>query len=237
MSDVEVLQGLGFVNSAEKQNTLMGEVKSWSGDRTAAAMAKIVNGSFGSTSKSLRDLVIERLSSLPAEIIKGLADKRLQIVENTLYSVKPITGKSQVIFFEDADTIKEGFTNVNNAKNKKDEFFLLVATQYQEGIGASATDPTTCVFGTASATSVNGDFDLVANGSKNLVNERSPLSQYADVSGFGSYKNFVNAIQLDNPKWIEPQVNFKATMRFAAANATANLFGRLKLIGASIVPY
>lgn len=235
MNDVEVLQGLGYVNSAEKQSTLMGTLNAMTPARRQAAFAQIQKSSFGSANKNVRDLVIERLDALPEPIISGLASKRLQIVETELYSVKYITGQKTQNFFEDADTVAAGVTNVNNAKLKKDEWFLLCAIQYQEGVGSSTTDATTAIFSTPFANSANGDFDITANNNKYLLPERSPLGMFSDVSVQGNYKNKVNTVALDNPKWIEPQVKFGVTIRVGTANATANLFGRVKFIGASII--
>ncbi len=237
MEATEILSGLGMTNSAEKQETLMGSIVKMNPEQRRAAFAKIQGPQFGSRNKNRRDLALERITALPNEIMKALVDKRMQFVDSELYSVKPITGKTQVIFFEDADTIKEGFTNVNNAKLKKDEFFLITGIQYQEGFGASPTDPTGAFFFSAGATSANGDYDLIANGNKYLIGERSPISMFTDVTGTGGYEGKFNAVQVDNPKWIEPQVNIKGTFRYAAANAASNLFGKLKLIGISCIPY
>lgn len=237
LSDVEVLHGLGYANTAEKSNTLMGQLSAMEPARRQRAFAQVQKTSFGSSNKSVRDLVIERLDSLPDAIVQGLANKRLQIVETELYSVKSIKSKSSVNFFEDADTVDAGKTNVNNAKLKKDEWFLLCAIQYQEGIGSSDSDATTAVFSTPFANGANGDFDLTANNNKYMLPERSPISMFADVSSNGNFKNKVNTVAIDNPKWIEPQIKFGATFRFGTANATNYVHGKLKLIGASIIAY
>ncbi len=233
-TDVEILQGLGYA-SIEQGDTLMGTLSAMPKDRRKAAFAQIQKTSFGSANKSVRDLVIERMSLLPTPIANGLAQKSLQIVETELVSVKYITNKGDLKFFEDADKIKSGETNVNGGMLKKDEWFLLCAIQYQEGVGASSTDATTAIFGAAFANGSNGDFDLQANNNKYLLPERSPLGMFSDISAQGGWKNKANTVGLDNPKWIEPGVKFGVTARYGTANATANLHARFKLIGASII--
>lgn len=239
LSDVEVLQGLGFAPTAETQSTLLGKVQQMTPGRRQAAFAAVRKTSFGSNNKSVRDLVIERLDSLPKDIIAGLTNKRLQIVEAEYYDVKLIKSATQITFFDHADTVAAGVTNVNNGKFKKDEWFLLCGVQYQEGIGtANSADHTgakTAVFSTPFANGANGDFDLQANSNKYVLPERSPISMFSDVSSNGGYKSKLNSIALDNPKWIEPDVKFGAIFRYGTANATDYVHGKLKLIGAQII--
>lgn len=237
LSDVEILTGLGYAGSEERQSTLAAAVVQMSPKRKAAAMAKIVGNAAGSNNKSVRDLVLDRLDSLPPEIVAGLAQKRLQIVGMELISTKAIEGLKQVNFFEDADTIASGTTNVNNGKLRKDEWFLCTGIQYLEGAGLTADGNfTDAFFTTPGAKTANGDFDFKANGGKLILGERSPLSMFTDVSPLGGYQGKICAIQLENPKWIEPQVKIDFLARYAVADTTDHLNARVKLIGASIIP-
>lgn len=237
MNGVEILQGLGYTDSAEKQNTLMGALMKMTPQERAAAAAQIANPRFGSLNKSIRDLVMERADALPTAIYQGLVDKRLQVVEAEYYSVKHITGVQTQEYFEHSDKIFPGWSNLNNGKLNKDEWFLLTAIQYQEGIGSSPTSPFSAIFTAPSQSSSNGDFNLTSNGNKYLVAKDSPISMFNDVSLGGGYKNRANTIAIENPKWIEPEVKITAAFRCATAPTVSNTFGKIKLIGAQIIPY
>lgn len=237
LSDVEILTGLGYAGSAEQSNTLMGAFNALPDERKKAAITALKTTNFGSLNKNVRDLVLERASQLPVEILEGLVFKRLQIVESELYSTKLITNKGTQVFFEDADTIKEGVTNVNNAKLKKDQWFLCCGIQMTAGTG-TADDPKDAPFGAIETLIANGDFDLEANGGKKLLDERTPCNIFTDIPAErGGFRNKKWAHAFDNPKWIEPQVNIKTTVRFADTVATAHRYVKVKLIGASIIPY
>lgn len=236
LSDVEILQGLGYAGSTSQGALLASAVDQMSPERKQAAMAKIVAGTVGSFDKSPRDMAVERMDQLPKEIVQGLLKRDLQLVETEISSVKLIKNKTQVNFFLDADTIAEGFTNLNNGKLKKDEWFLACGLQYTEGVGATSdTDPTDAFFTSPAASTSNGDFDFKANGGKLILNERTPLSVFTDVGPNGGYLHKTNAIQLTNPKWIEPQVKIEFNTRFAKAVATNYLFGRVKIIGIAVI--
>lgn len=238
LGNIDALDTMGYA-PVDEQARLMGAIARLPEGQRQQATAKLLAPRFGSNDLSSRDLVMQRLGGLPADIRKALAEKRLQIVDAEIYSTKLISGQQNVRFFDDADTMAPGLRNISNGKMTKDVFFLATGIQFTVGTGVSATTAADVTFDNPLNVSevANGEFEIVANGNKYMMPKDSPLSMFADVA-FGGIKTQARFTRtLDNPKWIEPQVPIGFNIRAAAAVPGTTTWGRVKLIGAAIINY
>ncbi len=171
----------------------------------------------------------QKLDQLPADILNGLANKRLQLVKTRLYVVKDIAAKNNIDVFQGTDNKNVALANLANSKLEKDYWFLLfgIIVKYGENAGGYAT----CDFGQAPAVILNGEFELEA-GNKKVVG-------LMDNSCFDSRQRTdleIGFHPLESSKWIEPQVEIKMPMKFGGP-ANANAFLKVILAGTAVVPY
>lgn len=241
LGNIDALDTMGYA-PIDDQARLMGAISRLPEGQRQQATAKLLAPRFGSNDLNSRDLVMQRLGGLPAEIRKALAEKRLQIVDAEFYSTKVLSGQQNVRFFEDADTMLPGLRNISNGKMIKDVFFLLTGVQFLVGNGVSDKDAFDVVFDNPLAVSqvANGEFELIANGNKYMMPKDSPISMFSDIQYGGIKTQAKHTRTIDNPKWIEPQVPIGFNIRSAAAVPTpagAFTWGRIKLIGSAIINY
>lgn len=171
----------------------------------------------------------QKFMQLPQEIREGLLKKRLQLADTRFYVVKDIAAKNQIDVLQGTDNKNVGLGNLATAKLEKDNWFLLSAIRmtYAE----SPTGKESADFTHIPAVIRNGEFEFEA-GNKKLVglitNDVFDTVGRSDVQ-IGYYK-------FSSTKVIEPQVEIKMPVKFAAA-AGANTFLKVVFIGTSVIPF
>lgn len=171
----------------------------------------------------------KKFRQLPKEIREGLLKKRLQLADTRFYVIKDIASKTFVDMILGTDQKNVGLGNLANAKLEKDNWFILSAMRllYAESAGGMFTADFTHI----PAVIRNGEFEFEA-GNKKLVGLIS--NDVFDTIGrtdmpIGYYK-------FESVKIIEPQVEIKMPVKFAAA-AGANTFLKVVFIGTSVIPF
>ncbi len=170
-----------------------------------------------------------KFKQLPQEIRDGLLKKRLQLADTRFYVVKDIATKNQIDVFQGTDNKNVGLGNLATAKLEKDNWFLMSAIRmtYAE----SLTGMFTADFTHIAPIIRNGEFEFEA-GNKKLVGLIS-----TDVfDTFGRNDLQIGYYKLSSTKVIEPQVEIKMPVKFAAA-AAASSFLKVVLIGTSVIPF
>ncbi len=242
LGDVDAMDTMGFA-PFDEQNRLLGDVMELGAADKRKAVAKIMAPRFGSANLSARDKTMQRLGGLPEEIRRALAQKKLQLVDTEIYAVRFLKNLQDVRFFEPADNASAGIRNISNGKLGKDTFFLCTEIQFTVGLSAAATaegqNPSDTFFDNPAllTTVANGEFDFKANGAKYIMPKDSPISMFSDIQFGGLKGNSKFTKTIENPKWIEPQVGIEFNTRFAAAVGATNHWGKVKLIGCSVIPY
>ena len=153
----------------------------------------------------------------------------MQLVDTRYYIIKEISGKQSIDVFQGTDNKNVGLANLANQKLEKDNWFLLSAIRMVYGESADGKEKADYVI--IPPVIMNGEFELEA-GQKKLVglidNNAFDTRSRSDIP-VGYYK-------FHNTKVIEPQVEIKMPVKFAAV-ANANSFLKIVLIGSSVVPY
>lgn len=170
-----------------------------------------------------------KLDQLPKEILDGLLNKRLQLVDTRFYVVKEISAKNTIDIFQGTDQKSVGIGNLANQKLEKDNWLLIfgIIMRYGEGVaGAGSVD-----FSHIPPIIRNGEFELEA-GNKQLVG----LSDCTCFDTRDRHDIPIGFWKIDNTKIIEPQVEIKMPVKFTAA-ANANSFLRINFVGTSVIPY
>lgn len=183
----------------------------------------------GSGVRNSRSEAEQKLDQLPKAIIDGLGNKRLQMSDTRFYTVKDVSAKNNIDVYQGTDAKNIALGNLAAQKLEKDNWFLLfgIICVY----GESATGKETCDFGAIPAIIRNGEFELEA-GNKKIVG-------LMDNSCFDTRSRTDRELgyyPLESTKWIEPQVEIKMPVKFAAI-ANANAFLKVVLVGTSIIPY
>jgi len=208
---------------------LLGRIARLPKDRQAAALKRLMRPSVTVGDNSSRKELEKKFAQLPKEIRDGLMKKRLQLVDTRFYIVKDIAGKQNIDVFQGTDNKNVGLGNIANQKLEKDNWFIVSAIRMlyaESGTGKESAD-----FNVLPPVVINGEFELEA-GQKKIVglitNEVFDTRNKTDVS-IGFYK-------LESTKIIEPQVEIKMPVKFAAA-ANPNSFLKVVFIGTSVVPF
>lgn len=214
------------LNGAED---LLGRIGRLPKDKQARALLSIIKGKSTVSKKSnSRTEFQEKWAQLPASIQSGLENQRLQLVDTRFYIVKDIAGKQSIDVFQGTDNKNVGLANIASQKLEKDNWFILSAIRvmYAESLNKETAD-----FGLLPPVILNGEFELEAGQKKIFgltTNEIFDTKTRVDLP-IGLYK-------LDSTKLIEPQVEIKMPIKFAAS-ANPNAFLKVVLIGSSTVPY
>ncbi len=194
--------------------------------RKAAAPKATINSGLEATS---RDEALRRIDALPAAIKAGLMAKRLQIADAAFYFYKAGGAQSSLRMIGTDDDKAVGVTNVSDAKLDKDYYFLPVWLQVLSGNNATLSDT---AFGLPVDAILNGDFEWKANG-KYLM----PKDTSARIFDTASRTNvIIGSHKVNNPKWIEPQVEMQFDIRASQA-LPANENVALVIHGAVVIPY
>jgi hypothetical protein len=214
------------VNSAQD---LLGQIARLPKDKQASALKKMMGGKKGYTGGSSRLEMEQKFALLPKEIRDGLLNKRLQLADTRLYIVKDIAGKNTIDVFQGTDNKGVGLGNIANQKLEKDNWFIISAVRML--YASSAVGSLKADFGVCPPEIINGEFELEA-GQKKLVGliscEAFDTRTKTNVQ-VGFYK-------LESTKIIEPQVEIKMPVKFAAP-AEASSFLKVVFIGTSVIPF
>ena len=222
------LQLLGYAG-AERIQTVMGALAKTTPANQAAVLKRVANiQQAGGANLSRRDHAMMRIDALPADIQKALATKRLQLVDDTIYTVKVANAVSSVEMFKSDDDKSHGVSNVAKAQLDKDQFFLITGIRVTSGIDA---DKLNAAYGIIAKAIANGDFEFTINGGQAVLPKDTATSCF-DTTNKTTGRN--GEISLDNPKWIEPGTDIKFNLTFSQASV-ANTNIKVELIGVRVV--
>lgn len=171
----------------------------------------------------------KKFAQLPKEIKEGLLNQRLQLVDTRLYIVKDIAGKQSIDVFQGTDNKNVGLGNIANQKLEKDNWFIVSAIRMLYGESPDGKEKAD--FTHLPPEILNGEFELEAGQKKIFgltTNDTFDTRNRTDLQ-IGYYK-------LHSTKLIEPQVEIKMPVKFAAA-AKANSFLKVVFVGTSVVPF
>ncbi len=211
----------------EQQAALLGQPgKLQSLIKRAASPKSAIPSGLTATS---RDEALRRFDALPHEIQKGLLAKRLQLSDVVFYVSKAVGVANEVRMFLNTDTKAPGVGNVAFQKLEKDNYFLPVGIQLLGGVNAILPATT---FGLITPAVANGDFEFKANGKYLMPKDTS--ARIFDTANMNN--QLVGYSRINNPKWIEPQVDIIFDIRFGA-QAIANTNLQLALHGVVVLPY
>lgn len=170
-----------------------------------------------------------KLLFLPKEIRDGLDKKRLQLVDTRFYVVKDISQKNTIDVFLGTDNKSVALGNVANQKLEKDNWFLLSAIRVL--FANSPQGKERANFTIIPEIILNGEWELEA-GQKKLIGLMS--NDAFDTAT--NTKDQVGLYKFSSVKVIEPQVEIKMPVKFAA-NAPADSWLKVVFIGQSVIPY
>lgn len=218
--------------SVETTNELLGAINALPPTQKAMAMRKMLNKRPPVALKqNSRTEFLRKASMLPADIQKGLMDKRLQLVDSEFYFVKAAGGVKTVKMITDGDNKAAGLGNVSKQKLEKDNHFLLGGIVLLAGIAPLKEDVT---FDVIPHEIRNGDFEFKINGGKNITPAARIACEAFDTGGRTDIRK--GLFRLENPKLIEAEQGLEFNIDFAAAPA-ANTWLKAILVGSSVAPY
>lgn len=228
LNDVDQSQLLGYAGD-EKQAMLLGALVKASPLVRKAALKKISSmQAAGGNNLSPRDHAILRIDGLPKEIREGLADKRLQLVDDVIYITKVASVVSDVELFKSDDLKGHGTSNIAKAQLDKDLHFLITSVRLTSGVNASPKDAT---YGIIAKEISNGDFEFKINGGRYVFPKDSATSRFDTT---GKQNVAVGEFVLSTPKWIEPDTDIIWNLKFSNPSA-ANTNIRAELIGVRVI--
>ncbi len=219
------LSGAALSDVAE----LLGQINNLApNQRPAAIKALSKNINQSSRGKNSRDNAIERLQMIDGAVVVQINNKRYQLSDTNLYVVKDVSTSTAIKMFADTDAKATDLGNVSKGMLSKDNWFLVDKITVLAGSGASAG---VVAFDTIPAVMKNGWFKFGMNG-KNLM----PVEQSNEVFDLDNTSKDKGTLELDNPKWIEPQQAIVFDMDWKAATA-ATFYAKVILRGTSVIPY
>lgn len=208
---------------------LLGRISRLPKERQAGVLKKLMRPNLTIGENSSRQELEKKFAQLPREIREGLIKKRLQLVDTRFYIVKDISGKQNVDVFQGTDNKNVGLGNIANQKLEKDNWFIISAIRMLYGESPTGREVTD--FKELSPAVMNGEFELEAGQKKvvGLITNDVFDTRLKTDTQIGHYK-------LHSTKIIEPQVEIKMPVKFAAP-AAANSFLKVVFIGTSVVPF
>ncbi|WP_010664026.1 hypothetical protein [Marinilabilia salmonicolor] len=169
-------------------------------------------------------------NELPPEIVKGLANRALQVVDANIYGIKAIEGKSVIDLLTSSDDKATGRSNLNGAKLDLNEHFLVTAVCLDFGTfpdGGAATDSD--FVDDLPAKIKNGEFELKV-GAESLLPENISCEIFNNESTDGGKRHI---FKLDHPKWIKPQMEIKPRLTMTKAGAALEAV-KFTLVGCKV---
>lgn len=230
LNDADALMGLGYADPS-KQEGLLGRIMALPNGQRQQAISKLlskrnITPGAGLTS---RDKAEARIGFLPADIRKGLAAKNLQLVDSLYYIVKAANAVSTVKMLKGDDTLTVGQGNIANQKLEKDAWFLLTHVGLLSG---NDVNPFLASFGVPVKQVLNGTMEFKTNGK--YIFPKDTSLQIFDTTNRSNVDRGV--VELDSPKWIEPQLAINLDLTFASATP-ANENIKLVMFGQTVMPY
>lgn len=213
------------------EGDLLGQIAALPKQRQAPALKAIINSKRPPVTvgeANSRQEFEKKFRQLPKDIREGLLKQRLQLADTRFYVVKEISSKNSIDVYQGTDNKGVGLGNLANQKLEKDNWFLLSAIRMLYAVSA---DKESAAFGIIPAVVMNGEFEFEA-GNKKLVGLIS--NEVFDTAGRSDMQ--VGYFKLHSSKVIEPQVEIKMPVKFAAA-APATTWLKVVLIGSSVIPY
>ncbi|HEY0029148.1 MAG TPA: hypothetical protein VGC65_00205 [Bacteroidia bacterium] len=230
LNDTDALMGLGYA-SAEKQEGLLGAIMQLPKPQRAVAVQKLLSkrNIVPGGSLTSRDKAEMRIGALPENIRKGLANKELQLADSLYYTVKSVSGASSIRMLQGNDDLGQAEGNIASQKLEKDAWFLCTHIGILSGNDVA---PANAAFGVAVKAILNGTFEFKANGKYLMPKDTS--AQIFDTTN----RNNVNRgiVELDSPKWIEPQIAINMDLIFSQA-APVNENVKFIMLGQTVLPY
>jgi hypothetical protein len=167
---------------------------------------------------------------LPDELVKGLSNRSLQVVDANIYGVKAIEGKSVIDMLTSSDDKSTGRSNLNGAKLDLGEYFLVTGVCLDFGtFPGGETEADSDFNENLPAKIKNGEFELKV-GAESLLPENISCEIFNNESSDGGKRHL---FKLDHPKWINPQMEIKPRLTMTKAGAAQEAV-KLTLIGCKI---
>lgn len=216
MSEQEFINGLDTADTETK--------------RALHRKFKQANGGGGGQSRGSRAEFEKRISMLPGDIQRALANQAMQASDSKYYSVKDISQSKIVKMFRDDDNKTVGYGNISSAKLEKGNYFLLDKIQILYGVADQGeTTPYKVNFNSLPDFIRNGEFELKANGTV-LIPMTSAEAFFTD----GDQRLVKGTLVLDNPKLIRDQQTIELNFEWAS-NAPDRAYMKAILHGTSVI--
>ena len=218
--------------TVENANALLGALSAMPEAKRGVMLKKMaskkstINLDNGSRTKMLR-----LLPYFPADIQKGLLERRLQLVDSEYYFVKSVAGVKNIKMIQDTDNKAAGLGNVSKQKLEKDNHFCLTGVILISGVAVNKEDVT---FDVIPHEIRNGDFEFKINGGKSITPASRVSCEKFDTGNRNDIRKGLWI--LDNPKPVEAEQAIEFNIDFAAA-PVANTWAKAILVGSSVVPY
>ena len=191
--------------------------------REAKAAMRAKTGAI-STNRATGKAMYERmLHLLPAEIQHGVRDGRLQLVDEVLYSVKPMKGLRDRELMESGDNKDIGMTNVDKQKIEANKWTLLCGIQLLSGVNAQ---PASTEFGVCHEHILNGEFELEVGNTVIVPNVSCAVFNTTGRTDIlpGLWNEF-------DPQFIVPNTEIKPRLKLASeAAANTNVYFAMHVV-------
>lgn len=151
-----------------------------------------------------------RLSSLPADVMAGLRNKSIQLIDYSIYTATIVGTAVSKELMASADTVAVGKTNINNRKLEAGRYFLLTGITLLSGVHANINETE---FGVPANNILNGELDLKL-GDK-LIIRSLPCTVFNTTDRHDVPAGYM---KLDNPKMIPAQTEIIPELKCPAGN-------------------
>jgi hypothetical protein len=174
----------------------------------------------GATGKAMYEKL---LHLLPPDIQNAVRAGQLQLVDEVLYSVKPLLGMRDRELMESGDNKQVGVTNVDKQKIEANKWTLLVAIQLLSGANPS---PDQTEFDLCDSKILNGEFELEVGNTVIVPNVSCTVfdtRRRTDLEK-GMWREF-------DPQFITPNTEIKPRLKLAAeATADTNVYFAMHVV-------
>jgi len=213
---------MNLINSSELLG--LGNLPPQSPDRREVKAAMRAKTGAISTKGATNKAMYERLIYLlPAEIQEAVRTGRLQLVDEILYSVKPLNGLRDRELMGSGDNKTIGMTNVDKQKIEANKWTLLCGLQLLSGVNVK---PEETDFNVCDKKILNGEFELEVG---NTVIVPNVSCTVFDTKGRTEVqKGYWNEF---DPQFITPNTEIKPRLKLAAAaDADTNVYFAMHVV-------
>ncbi|MFQ3578560.1 MAG: hypothetical protein SNJ71_00285 [Bacteroidales bacterium] len=216
----EELDGLGAPRGRFTNNTKVQNARNRAKQKAQRAKQNV--GMLANRNAPAWAVAQAMIGQLSPEIQKGIAEKRLQLVDKTIFSAKQIAGKTFDKLITSSTEKKDGYSNIDKGKLNVGEPFLLTGISLLYGVVTSANTgkvETSTYQTNYEAAVMNGYINMtVAN---EIIIHELPLSSFNEKNTSEPF----HFQKLEVPKWIQPekQIELELFMPSAASNSEDNL--------------